>query len=159
MAESESESKGKQVGRIPIGIRNNNPLNIVRNGIKWKGQIKHPSKFCVFMEPKYGWRAALIIICRSYRKRGLTTVWKIINSWAPPSENKTWAYAKFVAEGCGVGLNSPLPSIYYMPTLYFDMLRSMAIIESGYEYIDDELVKSLNESIDAFLKEFPKSNK
>lgn len=159
MGENNSESKTKKLRYIPIAVRNNNPLNIIKTNIKWKGQVKHPSKFCVFMEPKWGWRAALIIICRTYRKGGLTTVWKIINSWAPPTENKTESYAKFVAFGSHVGLDTPLPSIYINPDLYIKILTNMAIVESGSEYVGANEVICLKESIDAFLKEFPENNK
>ena len=112
MAENQSGTKAKVLNYVPRGIRNNNPLNIRKNGIKWRGQVKHKDAFCVFLEPKWGWRAALIIICRSYRKRGLTTVWKIIHSWAPPEENETEYYSKFVAFRSDVGLDTPLPLLW-----------------------------------------------
>ena len=144
---------------VPRGIRNNNPLNIRKNGIKWKGQVNHKDAFCVFMEPKWGWRAALIIICRSYRKRGLTTVWKVIHSWAPPEENETEYYSKFVAFRSDVGLDTPLPSIYNNPGLYFKLLKNMAIMENGEKHVTMEVLDALKGAIKAYLEEFPENNK
>lgn len=159
MAESESGTKTKVMNFVPRGIRNNNPLNIRKNGIKWKGQVNHKDAFCVFMEPKWGWRAALIIICRSYRKRGLTTVWKVIHSWAPPEENETEYYSKFVAFRSDVGLDTPLPSIYNNPGLYFKLLKNMAIMENGEKHVTMEVLDALKGAIKAYLEEFPENNK
>lgn len=159
MAESQSGKEPKVLNYVPRGIRNNNPLNIRKNGIKWKGQVNYKDAFCVFLEPKWGWRAALIIICRSYRKRGLTTVWKIIHSWAPPSENKTDFYAKFVAFRSDVGLDTPLPSIYKNPDLYFKLLKSMAMMENGEKYVTTEVLDALKVAIVSYIDEFPENNK
>jgi hypothetical protein len=159
MAENQSGTKAKALNYVPRGIRNNNPLNIRKNGIKWKGQVENKDAFCVFLEHQWGWRAALIIICRTYRKRGLTTVWKIIHSWAPPSENKTDFYAKFVAFRSDVGLDTPLPSIYNNPDLYFKLLKNMAIMENGEKYVTVVVLNALKHAIEAYLEEFPENNK
>ena len=60
--------------RTPRGYRNNNPLNIRRTETRWQGQVDGDDKeFCSFASPVYGWRAALIILMRTYRKRGWNT--------------------------------------------------------------------------------------
>ena len=56
---------------------------------------------------KYGWRAALMNI-RSYisgangKRQPADTIEKIINRWAPPSENNTEAYIKAVSEAVSI---------------------------------------------------------
>ena len=76
------------------GVRNCNPLNIER-GTKWKGLRPEQTdkRFCQFVSMQYGWRAGLVIL-RNYIKgnnaahKPFDTIEKIINRWAPPTENK-----------------------------------------------------------------------
>ena len=78
---------------LPRGIRNHNPLNIRRNGKdQWKGlaEAQNDAAFCQFKSLEYGWRAAFILLTRTYyHKYRLYTIRGIINRWAPPNENKT----------------------------------------------------------------------
>lgn len=89
----------------PRGIRNNNPGNIDRNTTRWDGMAADQSdpRFVVFDSPEYGIRALAKVLLSYQRKHGLDTVSKIINRWAPPSENDTGAYAAHVAARVGVG--------------------------------------------------------
>lgn len=87
----------------PRGIRNNNPLNI-RKGNNWKGErpVQHDRSFEEFTSMEAGIRAAFIII-RNYmtgydgRVKPLTCIDDIIRRWAPPSENRTEDYIRFVS--------------------------------------------------------------
>jgi len=86
------------------GIRNNNPGNI-RKGTKkiWLGEV-WPSKdasFAQFITMAYGVRALLIDLVNKH-KQGLNTVQKIIYKYAPPTENYSQVYAKFVADAMGI---------------------------------------------------------
>lgn len=79
-------------------IKRNNPLNIRYScNNKWVGQIGEDSGFCVFESLAYGFRAAFILLC-NYKKQGFDTVEKIITKFAPPCENPTYHYIKFVAD-------------------------------------------------------------
>lgn len=83
--------------KTPLGIRLNNPGNIVRNGIKWKGMDKdqpHP-RFCRFTDPVHGIRA-MIRILMTYNGRGIDTVPEIISAWAPKHENPLESYIDFI---------------------------------------------------------------
>lgn len=82
----------------PRGIRNNNPLNI-RRGDPWMGLAKKQTDdaFCVFIHPKYCYRAATIIL-RHYAERADDTVAEIVREWAPANENDVAAYLKDVCE-------------------------------------------------------------
>ena len=88
------------------GIRNCNPLNIRRSADQWKGlrAQQTDAAFCQFKQMEYGWRAALILLTRTYyRKYRLYTIRKIVEKWAPPTENNTEAYIKNVAATTGIG--------------------------------------------------------
>ena len=67
------------------GIRNCNPLNIRRSSDQWKGlrAQQTDAAFCQFKQMEYGWRAALILLTRTYyRKYRLYTIRKIVQKWA-----------------------------------------------------------------------------
>jgi hypothetical protein len=86
------------------GIRNNNPGNI-RKGRKriWEGEVypgTDPS-FSQFRTMAYGVRALLIDLVNKH-KGGLRTVQSIIYKYAPPTENYSARYAKFVADAMGI---------------------------------------------------------
>lgn len=90
-----------------LGIRNNNPGNIVRTDNAWDGEVKGDGRFASFATPEHGLRA----LCKNllaYNKRGYTTVGQIINRWAPPKENITSAYVDAVSKALGVPADKPL---------------------------------------------------
>lgn len=83
---------------MTLGEKLNNPLNI-RNvdGQNWIGQIGKKAGFCEFQNVWWGVRAAMMILSK-YRKRGLVTIEQIISTWAPPSENDTEHYIKYICQ-------------------------------------------------------------
>lgn len=88
----------------PRGIRNNNPGNIRITKDKWKGlrPVQTDKEFFQFITPKWGYRAMLRTL-QNYRKRhGCETIGDFIRRWAPPSENNTTAYIRFVCNKMGV---------------------------------------------------------
>lgn len=89
---------------IPRGIRNNNPLNIRRNGDHFQGEVVPGSdrEFKQFTSMAYGYRAAFVVL-GTYLTHGRNTVEKIIRAWAPPTENNTEAYIANVEKRSGVG--------------------------------------------------------
>jgi hypothetical protein len=88
------------------GLRNNNPGNIrddngYLDSSDWVGQIGVDGDgFAIFDTPVNGIRA-IVRVLRSYDKRGLNTIGKIISTWAPPSENNTQAYINAVVKKVG----------------------------------------------------------
>lgn len=85
------------------GLRNNNPLNIRKDGKHWVGE-KEPStdkSFKQFISMAYGYRAAFVNLA-AYKEKGIDTIDKIIRVWAPPSQNNTESYIKHVEEWSGV---------------------------------------------------------
>ena len=100
------------MSRLPRGIRNNNPGNILRAGNNWRGLAPEQpdGEFCTFIAPEWGLRA-LILVLQAYRRRHIRTVRRIIETYCPPvhtfpdgrtMKQDTRAYVNFVAGGMGV---------------------------------------------------------
>ena len=86
-------------GRNTRGYINHNPLNIrYSKNNHWQGQQgSDVAGFCVFSAFIYGIRAAVLILKR-YMQRGDCTISRIIERWAPPTENSTSRYIRFVSK-------------------------------------------------------------
>ena len=118
----------------PRNIRNNNPLNIRRSKDKWQGldAKQNDPSFFKFESMEMGWRAAFVILTKTYyHKYRLFTIRKIISRWAPPAENDTEAYIKRVSDLTGIDPDEPLgiPSLY--PSRWMAVGLAMAIVEGG----------------------------
>ena len=96
--------------KISRGLRNNNPLNIRRNGTKWKGlsEIQSDKEFFSFIDACWGYRAAFITLRNYFLRHSLKTLRGWINRWAPPVENDTENYVRFVA-----GKSAVMPMLNY----------------------------------------------
>jgi len=91
--------------RLARGLRNNNPGNIeYKKGNAWKGKLPFDAsiepRFERFVSMEYGARALLANL-RTYFNRKNNTITKILNTWAPPSENPTLAYIQAVSKSTG----------------------------------------------------------
>lgn len=81
------------------GISNCNPGNIRISKVKYMGEVT-PSKdkaFKQFSTMAWGYRAMFVLL-HTYSKNGYKTIRQMINRYAPPIENHTENYIKFVAE-------------------------------------------------------------
>jgi hypothetical protein len=91
-----------------LGTRNKNWLNIrYSDRNNWKGQTGEEKGFCTFDTVEHGLRAALVIMLK-YLKRGVNTVEKIINVWAPTNENDTALYIRNVCTWTGMKPEDPI---------------------------------------------------
>jgi hypothetical protein len=82
---------------------------VERHATIWQGMEQDQStdsRFVVFSDPKWGIRAIGKIMLDYYRKHGCNTVRRIIDRWAPPSENNSGSYVNHVAEMIGAGDDS-----------------------------------------------------
>ena len=124
------------------GIRNNNPLNIRLSSDRWQGQVlpqrgSGEGAFCVFETMAYGWRAAFVILCRTYYKKyGLKTITDIIYRWAPPKENNTMAYIRRVSGYISIGPDRQLGDPATHPTQWMLLAVAMAVVECGTASLD-----------------------
>ena len=104
------EAYGRAVpdlAQYPIGIRQNNPLNIEQTKIgksPWKGEVVSGNRFAQFTHPGWGLRAAAYLLKKKYfRVKKLTTIHQLIEEWAPSEDGNAVAnYARHVARIAGV---------------------------------------------------------
>lgn len=92
------------------GLRNCNPGNIRRSKVRYVGE-KEPStdpEFRQFVAVEWGYRAMFVLLYTYRLRYGEHTLQGLIGRWAPPSENRTDCYVRFVAERCGVAADQPL---------------------------------------------------
>lgn len=85
------------------GYKNNNPGNIRWNPlIEWDGEIDGKDiSFVTFKSMPYGIRALMKLLL-NYEKRGYNSISKIINRYAPPSENNTSNYIRIISSKMGI---------------------------------------------------------
>lgn len=129
-----------------LGIRNNNPLNIrFSKHVTWKGQSGVHRGFCKFETMKLGYRAALLLLCNYYNK-GYDTIHKIINRWAPPSENDTPAYIRYVSFASGVNPYVRIPDFYTLAQIAL----VMSIHECGSGIVTPEYREAFDDAYTDF---------
>ena len=111
------------------GIRNNNPGNLRKTGIKWAGEVTPGTDpdFEQFKSMAYGIRAMLVDMINKHKK-GLDTIQELINVWAPPIENDTTAYINNVSARSGIPKN-----VVFSPTKanFLAIAKAMAYSENG----------------------------
>ena len=119
---------------LPRGIRNNNPLNIRRSKDQWQGlrAQQTDASFCQFESLEYGWRAAFLLLTRTYcHKYRLYTIRMIISKWAPPRENLTATYIQNVSRLTGIAPDEPIGIPSDQPQRWMAVGMAMAIQENG----------------------------
>lgn len=86
------------------GERNNNPGNLIRTGIGWRGEVPDDQKtddtFEQFTHPLWGLRALALDLLASVR-RGQTLA-ELIGEYAPVGTNDTAAYLANVSRWTGI---------------------------------------------------------
>jgi hypothetical protein len=96
---------------LPLGLRNNNPGNLRPLGSRqvWVGQTGNNKGFVVFKDISYGIRAMAKNAITQILKNGNNTVEKYITAYAPPKENDTAKYIKYVCSALNLRPNDPIP--------------------------------------------------
>jgi hypothetical protein len=77
-----------------MSIKNNNPANIQKTAIIWRGMIvdqNSESNFVAFRDEVWGIRA-LIKILLSYHRQGASTIRQIAERWAENTKNESAPY-------------------------------------------------------------------
>lgn len=120
-----------------VGFIQNNWGNLRGDGVNWKGKLGMKNGFSVFKDPKDGVRALFIDLTTKVSK-GINTIEKIINMYAPPSENRTNEYINFVSKKTGIPKNKELG--------YFDLIeiaKSIILQEIGLNVDSTDYTKSI----------------
>ena len=142
------------MNKIPRGIRNNNPLNIIRfKNSKWAGMAAEQTdpSFCQFATMVYGWRAAFVLLRKYYFTYKLRTIRAIISRWAPPEDNNpTGIYIDSVVlslnhSGYKFDADMELPDPDVYPAFWAAVVTAMAMVENGkaldtYSSLDEVIV-------------------
>lgn len=137
------------------GYKNKNPGNLDRvKGVRWQGQlpldqeVKLDKRFCIFKSHEYGIRAIIrtLITYATVRKArdgsAIDTIKEVIDRWAPPQENDTGAYVKFVADKMGVDPNAQIEIID--PYVMRPLVQAIIAYEcNGLAYADGVIDKAL----------------
>jgi hypothetical protein len=91
-----------------------------------------PSQDCEFKQFEsmaYGYRAMFVLLDTYRRRYGLTTIRQMINRYAPPSENFTEGYVRFVADYAGVMPDEVVDTRSEMDMI--PIVAAMSKIENG----------------------------
>ena len=122
---------------LPRGYRNNNPLNIRISNNAWKGKVKPNTDgvFEQFTSTAYGYRAAMVLIRTYINRYNCNTLAKIIERWAPPSENSTASYIANVAKRMGVSAATFINP--YNREQIESLMYAMSISENGTNVMPD----------------------
>lgn len=127
-------------GKLPRGIRNNNPLNIRTSSDKWQGltDVQKDESFFSFKALKYGFRAAYKILGTYQKKYNIKSVYKTIKRWAPSEDgnNPTKYFNTVQIEMAKDGfiINQTTNIDLSKTSFCISLLRAMAIVENGYGF-------------------------
>ncbi len=116
---------------ISRGLRNNNPGNIRRSKTRYKGEVRpsRDAEFKEFCSMAYGYRAIFTLLHSYNRRYALTTIRAMLNRYAPPTENLTEGYIRFVAERTGIDANTSIDTLNERDMIA--IVRAMSEVENG----------------------------
>lgn len=148
-------------------LRNNNPFNIKKSNQPWLGKqnfcFEYDEKvFEVFSSLEFGVRAGLKLLYNYIYLYGLDSVYKVIDRFAPRSENATDAYARFVADFIRTRHSAYLAKeefAFHSREYFFLMCEAIIAFETGCNWSSRKnfhlTAPDLAETFDKF---FPKYN-
>ena len=113
------------------GLKNNNPGNIRRSKTRYVGEISPSAdaEFKQFESVAYGYRAMFVLL-DSYRRRySLSTIRQMINRYAPPSENFTEGYVRYVVTQTGIAPDESLDTL--SPHDMVPFVAAISKVENG----------------------------
>lgn len=126
------------------GLRNCNPGNIRRSATRYVGEVS-PSRDAEFKEFEtmaYGYRAMFVLIDSYSRRYGLNTIRSIISRYAPPTENFTEGYVRFITRRTGIAAEEKIdtrsakdmiPIVAAMSEIENGVAANMTDVEAGWE--------------------------
>lgn len=114
---------------LPRGIRNNNPFNIKDSATHWQGEKLQgfDPVYEEFTNAPDGIRAGFKVLLAYRNKHGLHTIRKVINRFAPVTENNVESYIKSVCERSML-----TPDIVLLGIEWLQLADAMIVHENGY---------------------------
>lgn len=121
------------------GLRNRNPGNIRRSGSRFRGEVvpSRDASFKEFETMAWGYRAMFVLLDGYRRRHALSTIRQFITRYAPPSENFTDGYIRFVARTAGIDADTPLDT--RSPRDMIPLVCAMSEIENGVKTVTQEV--------------------
>ena len=121
------------------GLRNRNPGNIRRSGSRFRGEVVpgRAASFKEFETMAWGYRAMFVLLDGYRRRHALSTIRQFITRYAPPSENFTDGYIRFVARTAGIDADTPLDT--RSPRDMIPLVCAMSEIENGVKAVTQEV--------------------
>ncbi|YP_009949118.1 internal virion protein with endolysin domain [Enterobacter phage EcpYZU01] len=113
------------------GVRNNNPGNIRKSKDQWEGATGDDGEFVTFDSPESGARAMAKNLM-SYGRQGYDSIEKILNRYAPPSENDTQSYIDSIVAATGIPATQSLD--LNDPDTLVTLSQAMSFHETGHRY-------------------------
>lgn len=111
-----------------LGIRNNNPGNILKSSIHWQGEIKCNSRFECFDTPENGLRAMALNLLSAYHRHDKKTGAAILKRWSPPHENNLKALHKVFYQHTGL---SPYEQLDFSDYEVFKTVMNALIVQEN----------------------------
>lgn len=121
------------------GIKNCNPGNIRRSSVRYLGEVtpSRDKEFKQFVSMTYGYRAMFVLLDSYARRYGLRTIRTMLNRYAPPEENFTQGYIRFVANNSGIGADELVDTRSARDMI--PIVMAMSEIENGVKPNTDEV--------------------
>lgn len=113
------------------GLRNCNPGNIRRSATRFRGEVVpgRDKAFKEFESMAWGYRAMFVLLDGYRRRHHLGTLRRMLSRYAPPSENFTDGYIRFVSRTAGVDADQLLDT--RSPRDMVPIVAAMSQIENG----------------------------
>lgn len=134
------------------GVRNANPGNIRKSKDQWEGAIGDDGAFVIFDSPESGVRA-LAKNLQSYGRQGYDSIEKIINRWAPPSENDTQSYIDSVVAATGIPATQSLD--LSDPDTLSSLAQAISFHETGSRYDPEVYQKGVSRALNGISPKTP----
>lgn len=134
------------------GVRNSNPGNIRKSKDQWEGAVGDDGSFVIFDSPESGVRA-LGKNLLSYGRQGYDSIEKIINRWAPPTENDTQAYIDSVVAATGIPATQSLD--LSNPDTLSSLAQAISFHETGSRYDPEVYQKGIARALNGITPKTP----
>lgn len=136
---------------MSIGLDNNNPGNIRLSATKYLGevQLSQNKSFKQFKSMAWGYRAIFVLLHTYNIRYGLRNIERIINRYAPPTENNTERYISFVSYRSGIPRDKPIDTLSANDMI--PIVTAISRMENGVEAVSEDV----NAGWELFIKHKP----